>query len=68
MRGIIEVWKGFGATADVHADAILWTSCRLQAYYLTSKKAKMSFWSIPCVTIEDVVLVGYLAVRSKMSQ
>lgn len=45
MRGLIEEWAGFGVTADVHGDAVLWTSLRLPADYRTAKKATKPFWA-----------------------
>lgn len=41
LRCFLVVCSGFGVTADVHADAFFWTSCRLKGYYCTAEEVTM---------------------------
>lgn len=45
MRGLSEVWTGFGITADVLANAVVWTRRRFIGEYRTAKKETMLFRS-----------------------
>lgn len=44
MRGLVGEWTEVGVTADVHQDAMLWTTHQLTHDFRTVKKVIMYLW------------------------